>query len=219
VATTSSIDLCAVYSTVAFMIPPEEAADATVLPQIEPEGSLASEAMYLRISHETRGLLSSMEALLIDEVLRYTDGNKPEAAAILGISLKTLYNKLHAKNSSQPAVSQPVQAAQTAPAVAACDLPPVSDLLPKTVINIQLAISDLSANVADYVRLILLFEVLKHAENNSALAAKIMGMDRMELLKNLQSLKADSRHAPRGFTAKVRTLRFNAKDDDAKVSA
>jgi DNA-binding NtrC family response regulator len=45
--------------------------------------------------------LHSLEALAIQAALRRFDGNKPKAAAALGIALKTLYNKLNAAEDKQ----------------------------------------------------------------------------------------------------------------------
>jgi DNA-binding NtrC family response regulator len=36
-----------------------------------------------------------MEKRLIQATLEHVNGNKPEAACVLGISLKTLYNRLN----------------------------------------------------------------------------------------------------------------------------
>lgn len=41
--------------------------------------------------------LDQLERLAIQEAMRRTQGNKPQAAKLLGVALKTLYNRLHAQ--------------------------------------------------------------------------------------------------------------------------
>jgi DNA-binding NtrC family response regulator len=41
--------------------------------------------------------LDQLERLAIQEAMRRTEGNKPQAAKLLGVALKTLYNRLHAQ--------------------------------------------------------------------------------------------------------------------------
>jgi DNA-binding NtrC family response regulator len=47
-----------------------------------------------RIELEVGATIDQAERALIDATLRHTDGNRTRAAAILGISIKTLFNKL-----------------------------------------------------------------------------------------------------------------------------
>ncbi|MFO8152040.1 sigma-54-dependent transcriptional regulator [Thioalkalivibrio sp.] len=55
---------------------------------------LLSKCAAMQIEPETGGTLAAMERQMIAETLEHTGGDKPEAARILGIGLRTLYRKI-----------------------------------------------------------------------------------------------------------------------------
>lgn len=61
------------------------------LPQIN-EGKLVNPEP---VTVQTMPTLAAIERQYLFTVLNYAKGNKSQAAAILGITIKTLYNKLH----------------------------------------------------------------------------------------------------------------------------
>ena len=75
-------------------LPPEVVAGATVPAAVSPNGSAAEMGATLRIRVGSRAV--DVEQQLIMATLDACGGNKQKAAEILGVSLKTLYNRLAA---------------------------------------------------------------------------------------------------------------------------
>ena len=55
---------------------------------------LLSKCAAMQMEPEAEGILAAMERQVIAETLERTGGDKPEAARILGIGLRTLYRKI-----------------------------------------------------------------------------------------------------------------------------
>ena len=53
------------------------------------------------IDHSSKGVEQLVKTLLRDQVLDFVDGYKPSAAGILGVSLKTLYNRIEADSTTE----------------------------------------------------------------------------------------------------------------------
>ena len=69
--------------------------DASALPVPVPDGASTSPSDGPRLEVEIGVSVDEVERRLILATLDASDGNKERAASTLGISLKTLYNKLN----------------------------------------------------------------------------------------------------------------------------
>jgi DNA-binding NtrC family response regulator len=59
-----------------------------------------ADAPLASLSFSVGSTVAQAERILIEATMRHTDGNRTRAAAILGISIKTLFNKLKEYESS-----------------------------------------------------------------------------------------------------------------------
>ncbi|MGE5610024.1 MAG: sigma-54-dependent transcriptional regulator [Bacillota bacterium] len=71
-----------------------------------PLAPMAEESGMVEAAEGSKGTIAEVEWQMIQEALRKHDGNKTAAAKSLGISLRTLYNKLQARSS--PQLQQPM---------------------------------------------------------------------------------------------------------------